>query len=378
MTISCPKCGQHYDVGQEYIGYMLDCETCGGQFLVRQPTRIPLSAVRKTDVQPVTHEQEQVPEPSAVVTQADENPSTITQSAKPSVKPLVCEMCGSSDMIKSDGIFVCQSCGTKYSVEEAKKMMIAGTVKVTGTVKVDNSDKLANLYKLARRAKEAGDFSHAARYYEMVLQEDADNWEATFYSVLCRASECKIAGISDAAMSLHNVFDNVGMLIDAGVQDIDTRREIYQEISNCIVNIGTLFYNASNNQYGGTGEQYKTDSLAISNMCLEAGNMLLGKHKHQAESVDKESFLALWKLSVDIRGNSATGTWQRLKDIETIKEWDPEYKDPESWQMTWRGIWRAIVLLGLTYLACWLFDWDIPHMVRWIICYAAYESRKFF
>lgn len=55
------------------------------------------------------------------------------------MKQLVCEMCGSKDLVKQDGIFVCQACGTKYSVEEAKKMMIEGTVDVQGTVKVDNS-----------------------------------------------------------------------------------------------------------------------------------------------------------------------------------------------------------------------------------------------
>ena len=40
------------------------------------------------------------------------------------MKQLTCEMCGSTDLVKQDGIFVCQSCGCKYSVEEAKKMMI--------------------------------------------------------------------------------------------------------------------------------------------------------------------------------------------------------------------------------------------------------------
>lgn len=38
------------------------------------------------------------------------------------MKQLVCEMCESSDLIKQDGAFACQSCGIKYSVEEAKKM----------------------------------------------------------------------------------------------------------------------------------------------------------------------------------------------------------------------------------------------------------------
>ena len=56
------------------------------------------------------------------------------------MKALTCEMCGSQDMVKQDGYFICQHCGTKYSVEEAKKLMIEGTVEVHGTVKVDDSD----------------------------------------------------------------------------------------------------------------------------------------------------------------------------------------------------------------------------------------------
>ena len=52
------------------------------------------------------------------------------------MKQLVCEMCGSKDLVKQDGMFVCQACGTKYSVEEAKKMMIEGTVDVQGLLKL--------------------------------------------------------------------------------------------------------------------------------------------------------------------------------------------------------------------------------------------------
>ena len=59
-----------------------------------------------------------------------------------------------TDLLKQDGVFVCQSCGCKYTVEEAKKMMVEGTVDVTGsTVKVDNTDKLNKLLVLATRAR---------------------------------------------------------------------------------------------------------------------------------------------------------------------------------------------------------------------------------
>lgn len=40
------------------------------------------------------------------------------------MKQFRCEMCGSTELIKQDGLFVCQACGCKYTVEEAKKLMV--------------------------------------------------------------------------------------------------------------------------------------------------------------------------------------------------------------------------------------------------------------
>ena len=40
------------------------------------------------------------------------------------MKKLVCELCGESDFLKTDGMFECQSCGAKYSLEEARSMFI--------------------------------------------------------------------------------------------------------------------------------------------------------------------------------------------------------------------------------------------------------------
>ncbi|MEG1845218.1 MAG: hypothetical protein RR296_13350, partial [Clostridia bacterium] len=69
------------------------------------------------------------------------------------MKQLTCEMCGGTDLLKQDGVFVCQACNTKYSLEEAKKMMIEGTVEVQGTVKIDSTENIDNLLKLAENAK---------------------------------------------------------------------------------------------------------------------------------------------------------------------------------------------------------------------------------
>ena len=63
------------------------------------------------------------------------------------MKQIVCEMCGSTELKKEDGEYICQACGTKYSVEEAKKLMveIEGKVDVSGSsVKIDNVSEIAD------------------------------------------------------------------------------------------------------------------------------------------------------------------------------------------------------------------------------------------
>jgi hypothetical protein len=71
-------------------------------------------------------------------------------------------MCNSNDFVKQEGLFVCQACGVKYSVEEAKKMMIEGAVEVTGTVNIANPIKIENTEFLSKLAI-------------------ADNWATNFF-----------------------------------------------------------------------------------------------------------------------------------------------------------------------------------------------------
>lgn len=94
------------------------------------------------------------------------------------MRQLTCEMCGSTDLIKQDGVFVCQSCGTKYSVEEAKKMMVEGTVEVTGTVKVDNSAAITSYLKMAQSALEASNHKEAEDYANKIIELDPKHSEA--------------------------------------------------------------------------------------------------------------------------------------------------------------------------------------------------------
>ena len=94
------------------------------------------------------------------------------------MKQLTCEMCGSTDMMKQDGVFVCQTCGTKYSVEEAKKMMVEGTVNVAGTVKVDNSEQIGKYMAMAQSAYESNNLQEAEQYCNKIIEIDPDDPDA--------------------------------------------------------------------------------------------------------------------------------------------------------------------------------------------------------
>ena len=70
-------------------------------------------------------------------------------------------MCSGIDIVKQGGFYVCQNCGMRY--------------------KDDVNDKIENWRVLAKRAKDDKEFAKSAEYYEMILSEDPNDWEAYFY-----------------------------------------------------------------------------------------------------------------------------------------------------------------------------------------------------
>lgn len=174
------------------------------------------------------------------------------------MKQLTCEMCGSTDLMKQDGVFVCQSCGTKYSVEEARKMMVEGTVDVTGsTVKVDTSAELANLYQLARRAKTDNNSENAQKYYGQIIVKDPSSWEANFYTTYYQSMNCKIGEIGMASIRISNCEDTVFNLIKENVTDLDEQRKAVDEVAARLISISNMLFNAYKNHYDGISAQIK-------------------------------------------------------------------------------------------------------------------------
>lgn len=152
---------------------------------------------------------------------------------------LTCEMCGSTDLIKQDGYFICQWCGCKYTVEEARRMMIEGTVDVQGTVKVDNSSYVEKYLANARRAKAKEDWEEAERYYNMVEQNDPTCIEAIFYSAYAKAMGSLIDENKYKREAVFKVLKNCVSIIDDNfsMEKEETEREVVKQISEDILSM---------------------------------------------------------------------------------------------------------------------------------------------
>lgn len=152
------------------------------------------------------------------------------------MKQLTCEMCGSTDLLKQDGVFVCQTCGCKYSVEEAKKMMVEGTVEVTGTVKVDDTDQkneqIENYLAMARTALESEDTEIAVSYCDRVLEIDRDSYEAWTLKAKVAGWGSTLANIK-VPQALTAAKRAVNLAPDS--QKYDVAAEVYQSIKAQII-----------------------------------------------------------------------------------------------------------------------------------------------
>ena len=153
------------------------------------------------------------------------------------MKALKCEMCGSNDVVKQEDLFVCQNCGTKYSVEAARKMMIEGTVEVKGAVKIDDSEELNRLYDAARKAKETDSWETGKKYYELILDKDPSSWEANFYLAFCKAMSCMEKNRYELVREVNNLkssLDFVFALVKENVPEGDDIQKTVSELySKC-------------------------------------------------------------------------------------------------------------------------------------------------
>lgn len=278
------------------------------------------------------------------------------------MKRLVCEMCGGADLVKQDGVFVCQNCGTKYSVEEAKKMMVEGTVSVEGTVavegtvKVDKTEELKKLYTLARRAKDSDNTDNAVRYYTQIEMQDPDSWEAYFYLIYFKARVSKVDEIEKDCKNFTNCYKTVVQLILKAYGDSAEAQEALEQVGKDIVDFSGIICATANEVYTTYDDGMDKRALFIRALQIidDFGNCVLESTPYPNIAAD------VWKKAIDVTSTmelrsiptgsiykfitKASGTSYEvkpnyiLKDIaQKIYDIDPLYNDPFGVSKDLRG-----------------------------------------
>ena len=253
------------------------------------------------------------------------------------MKSMTCEMCGNNDLVKQDGYFVCQYCGTKYTVEEAKKLM------VEGTVKIDNSDFVEKYLQNARRAKQKEDWEEAEKYYNLVEQNDPTNIEAIFYSSYGKAKISLIEEDIYKRQQVFKVLTNCVSIIDDNydVEDSEKEEEIIKQIANDIIEIatGNFIYTQWKNGYGmvtGTnkGDTYELFNGLISAFIESVDNIIKTDNKFYLHQVKVDMIKARLNVPAVALGTDLSSTLRpiyidQIKDeYKIMKEMDPSFVEP--------------------------------------------------
>lgn len=243
------------------------------------------------------------------------------------MKSIVCEMCGSNEILKQDGVYVCQCCGTKYSVEDAKTLMIEGTVDVSGSaVRIDETLAIERLYEAARKAKSANIWESAQNYYTQIFQLDPQSWEAFFFTTYASAMTCTIAQIEDAATRISNLIQPTIELIKDNVAQ-DKQKAAYSTIVVDCMSAAELLCTSALNHYrehsnvAGTRGDYCRRVYACWRLLRNLADSLI-------DLAGKDQVLPIYK-----RMN--TPLFSQFMSVElvdmitnTIKKYEPSYESP--------------------------------------------------
>ena len=133
------------------------------------------------------------------------------------MKQLTCELCGGTDFAKQDGSFVCQSCGTKYSLEEARKIMSEASPTGTDEVKpsvvnVQNTAQVDNLFNLAKSSYDSKNYAQAENFCNQIIGIDNKNFEA--WKLKGRAIHFQTTAGNDRGLEAFNCLKEAFALLD--------------------------------------------------------------------------------------------------------------------------------------------------------------------
>jgi hypothetical protein len=171
-------------------------------------------------------------------------------------------MCGSNNIAKEQGEYICRSCGCKYSVEDAKKLL----VELDGPIEVKGVSSVENDLRRGEQCLEAKDWDAAFKVFSIAVDKQSNNFEA-WYGLLAALTH------QFTKSELHEI-------------QIDGAKGLASVLKNC-------------NQY--IPAEKKTEYLRIKHNLKDMWNKVLSDYSKQVENISPKSrFLGFIILIISI------------------------------------------------------------------------------
>lgn len=93
-----------------------------------------------------------------------------------------CMVCGSVDLVMDNGLFICQDCGCKYTVEQVRDMVAVQMGAQEGT-----TSSAVDYETLAQKALDEGDTATAIEILERATEEDPNDFKSPWMATIAKA-----------------------------------------------------------------------------------------------------------------------------------------------------------------------------------------------
>ena len=216
--------------------------------------------------------------------------------------------------------------------------------KISGGAETLNSeaDKPDNLLERARQANKERNDENATKYYELALLENANSWEASFYSVYYKYINCSIDQIANAAFTLNKELQPLFEHLKKEVADEDKLEEFIDQMNLDISTFCNAHYDNATDFYNELDSSVKDDCLkeytdsvfAIVNLLYSFGDKI--ELFFPEDSIIQVTFRSAWELGIEKHmeilkyiQDKDTEKERIQSYIEKIKKYDTEYKEPD-------------------------------------------------
>lgn len=228
----------------------------------------------------------------------------------------------------------CPNCGESIQVETDRESTFCSYCGNKVEIKVPNE-----LHKKAIEARDANDNKNAQRYYEMILAEEPDNWDAKFFVLYYQGLQCKeIDKIFSIANSIRDcekhILERIKRTIKQEDQLFDAINQIYSRLGTVAFCLSTeaKISSESIKVQSISSQSYALNVYASSEIMYELGNLI------ELNWGDTLGYLAAgaWSDAIDIEKESVKHLNKQdavLKRIDfyvqRILKYDSTYQKPK-------------------------------------------------